>query len=125
MTSTKKNAKILLIDDDEFLLDSMKQMLDFEYSDVIAVGSAEKGIEILKTNKFDLCVTDYKMGGMNGADFVKQIRKAGNETPVILISGVLEGPDIKEAMGLGASRFLAKPFEILTFLDLVEVQLKK
>lgn len=125
MSSNKKNASILLIDDDEFLLDSMKQMLDFEYSDVVAVESAEKAVEALKSKKFDLCVTDYKMTGMNGAEFVKLIRSEGNSTPVILISGVLEGGDIKEAMTLGASRFLAKPFEILTFLDLVEVQLKK
>jgi CheY-like chemotaxis protein len=83
-------AVILMVDDNEHGLIARKNVLKQEGFDSITATSAEAGIELLHTHHFDLVVTDYRMGGMDGIAFIAHLRQRCPGTPVILLSGFVE-----------------------------------
>ncbi len=73
----------------------------------ITATSAEAGLELLHTHHFDLVVTDYKMGGMDGIAFIAHLRERSPDTPIILLSGFVEPLGLDER-STGADAVLSK-----------------
>ena len=82
-----KNAKVVVIDDVEEVLNSTKSCLEFEDMQVECFSNPIEGLEYLKTNKADVLLLDFFMPQMNGDEFVQKLRKFNNETIVILQTG--------------------------------------
>lgn len=82
-----KNAKVVVIDDVEEVLNSTKSCLEFEDMQVKCFSNPIEGLEYLKTNKADVLLLDFFMPQMNGDEFVQKLRKFNNETIVILQTG--------------------------------------
>ena len=82
-----KNAKVVVIDDIEEVLNSTKSCLKFEDMQVECFSNPIEGLEYLKTNKVDVLLLDFFMPQMNGDEFVQKLREFNNETIVILQTG--------------------------------------
>jgi FixJ family two-component response regulator len=66
----------------------------------------------LKTQKFSLILTDYRLGGMNGVQFIEQLRGEGNQTPVIVLSGAPDKTGVMRAATYNRVDFFGKPFRM-------------
>ena len=75
---------------------------------ITPVLSAEQGLEILERENFDIVVSDYKMPGMNGLEFLEELRKKGNDIPFIIFTGKGEEEVAMEALNKGANRYIDK-----------------
>src|SRR5579863_601467 len=100
-------AVILMVDDNEHGLIARKSVLKQEGFDSITATSAEEGLELLQTRHFDLVVTDYRMGGMDGIAFISHVRERSPGTPIILLSGFVEPLGLDER-STGADAVLSK-----------------
>lgn len=87
MNEMYKNAKIVVIDDIEQVLQSVKNRLEFEDMNVTCFSNPIEGMEYLKNNKVDVLLLDFFMPEMNGDEFVEKLREFNNETIVILQTG--------------------------------------
>lgn len=85
--SIYKNAKILVVDDVEEVLNSTKNCLEFEGMDVTCINNPVEALEYLKNNDIDVVLLDFFMPEMNGDKFISELRKFNNETIVILRTG--------------------------------------
>ena len=75
---------------------------------ITPVLSAEQALEILEREDFDIVVSDYKMPGMNGLEFLEELRKKGNDIPFIIFTGKGEEQVAMEALNRGANRYISK-----------------
>jgi DNA-binding response OmpR family regulator len=103
-------SKILLIDDDETLRDSIGVMLEREQFTPILAGDAETGFQKALSLKPQLMLVDLRLPGMGGAELCKQLRASSIETPIIILSGI--GDEIEKVLLLeiGADDYMVKPF---------------
>ena len=82
---------ILVIDDNPEALDMLASLLTvLGTKNVCQAKSAEQGLDILKTQKFTVIISDYRLEGMDGVQFLEQLRAQGDQTPVLLLSGAPE-----------------------------------
>jgi CheY-like chemotaxis protein len=100
-------AVILMVDDNEHGLVARKNVLKQQGFDSVTATSAEAGLELLQTHHFDLVVTDYKMGGMDGIAFIGHVRERCPGTPVILLSGFVDALGLDER-STGADAVISK-----------------
>ena len=112
--------KILIVDDDAETLSLLKGFLRHEKFDVIEAVCAEEALDILESQEVDLVISDLKMSGMNGVDFLEELREWDMEMPVIFISGWGNDDEWLKAMRSSASAFIEKPFRKETILQAVQ-----
>jgi two-component system nitrogen regulation response regulator NtrX len=101
--------KILVIDDEISILDSLAGILSDEGFKPICVDSAEKGLKQLKTEAVDLVLLDIWMPGMDGIEALKQIKEDYPELQVVMISGHGTVETAVQATKIGAFDFIEKP----------------
>ncbi len=102
-------GKILIIEDERELAELIRLYLEREGVSVTAVDSAEKGIAALEKTSFDLILLDINLPGMDGFEFLQEIRK-NNQIPVLITSARESDEDIILGLGSGADEFITKPF---------------
>lgn len=102
--------KILVVDDDRAVLDSISDILTVRDYSVATASSGEEALNKIKSAVYDLLVTDLMMQGMSGLDLLKEVKKISPETIVIVISGHGTVEVAIEATKLGAYDFVPKPF---------------
>lgn len=105
-------VKILCVDDERSVLKALARLfLDTDFEIITAI-SGEDGLEILrKTENIQLVVSDYRMPGMNGVDFLREVYKLRPETVRIVLSGYADTVAIVEAINEGKIyKFIPKPW---------------
>jgi DNA-binding NtrC family response regulator len=102
-------SKILIVDDEKAILNTLKEILEFEGYTIKTAGSGEEGLEMLQNEAFNVCLCDIKMGAMDGLSVLNQAQEVGIDTTFIMLSahGTIE--TAVEATKLGAFDFLEKP----------------
>ncbi|RJQ52586.1 MAG: response regulator [Nitrospiraceae bacterium] len=104
--------KILCVDDEENVLRSLKRIfLDSDY-EILTAGSGDEGLKILgNTEPVQIVISDYRMPGMNGVDFLREVYKLCPETVRIVLSGYADTAAIVEAVNVGhIYKFIPKPW---------------
>jgi DNA-binding NtrC family response regulator len=104
-----RNMKILLIDDDEWIRDSLELFFLGEKCHLLALATAEEGMRALSKQKYDIIICDYKLPGMDGLAFFKGIQKAYPEALKILITAYGNENMVNEATRIGIHDFIQKP----------------
>lgn len=107
---TEPTLRILIIDDERNLRDSIADYLKSEGMEAKTAASGEIGKALLESERFDAVVVDLKMPGMSGLDFLAWLKDGGPLIPAIMISAHGDIKDAVEAMKRGASDYLVKPF---------------
>jgi two-component system response regulator AtoC len=107
----KANSRILIIDDERNIRESVAAYLATESMDCLGAGTAEEGIGLLENHRFDAVIVDLKMPGMSGLDFLGWLKESGPDVPTIMISAHGDIADAVEAMKRGAMDYLVKPFD--------------
>jgi DNA-binding NtrC family response regulator len=113
-------VQILLVDDDPQSLESTKRILEHADYEVTCAASGIEALEKLKIKKPDLIVTDVRMPGMSGMEFIAAFQKIGLQIPFIVMTAFGQVQDAVWAMKMGAVDFLLKPFKRQALCDAVE-----
>jgi DNA-binding NtrC family response regulator len=112
-------AKILLIEDDPGITDTLQRVLAGEGHDVAVETRGDAGVARAAVEAFHVVITDLKLPGTNGLDVVRQIHGTHARLPIILVTAFGTTETAIEAMKLGAYDYLLKPFDIPQLIDLV------
>jgi CheY-like chemotaxis protein len=111
-----RKMKVLLIDDDEWIRDSLSMFLESEGCSLVALETAEEGLAELKSQTYDVIIADYRLPGMNGLEFLKRTSEMNlvSEPIKILITAYGNDQVRTEVKRLGIHDFIAKPFSTKT-----------
>lgn len=112
-----QGMKVLLVEDDQWVRDSLRRFFANENCALMVVETGEDGLEIIKGNGCDIIITDYRLPGMDGLEFLKRAQRINVPFKKILLTAYMTEPVISEAFRLGVHEFIEKPF---TMEDLEE-----
>jgi DNA-binding NtrC family response regulator len=104
------DMKILLVDDDEWIRDSLILFFECEGCHLVALETAEEGVEALKSQSYDIIISDYKLPGMDGLEFFKLIGESHPDAMMILVTAYGNIDVASEAIRIGIHDFIHKPF---------------
>jgi len=105
-----QGMKVLLVEDDQWIRDSLRRFFANENCALMAVETGEDGLEIVKGNDCDIVITDYRLPGMDGLEFLKRAQRINARFKKILLTAYMTEPVIAEAFRLGVHEFIEKPF---------------
>lgn len=103
-------AKILLVEDDLELAKNVCSWLEFDHHSVEHCTSGAEGLDRLKFFQFDLVVLDWELPEISGIEILKEFRRSGGKTPVLMLTGKDGVADIEAGLNTGADDYLTKPF---------------
>jgi len=112
-------AKILFVDDDPGIVDTLSRVLADEGYEVAIERRGDDGLARAARDSFNAVITDLKLPGLSGLELVRQLHVARPRMPIILITAFGTTQTAIEAMKFGAYDYLLKPFEIPQLLDLI------
>jgi len=104
-------AKILIVDDAEFLRVRISKMLTGDGFEVVEADNGLKAIDAYKTHKPDMVLMDITMPEMDGLSALKELRKIDPNAKVIMLTALGQESVVLEAVKSGAKDFVVKPFE--------------
>jgi two-component system, NtrC family, nitrogen regulation response regulator NtrX len=105
----KKEARILLTDDEQGVRRALREILEFEGYQILEAADGETALKMLETEVVDLMFLDVKMKGMDGLEVLEALRERNVEFPVIMLTGHGNIDTAVQSTRLGAFDFLQKP----------------
>lgn len=120
-----KEMKLVLVDDDELIRDSLGLFLESEGCKLHAFATAEEGLEAFKRQPYDLIIADYKLPGMDGLEFFKKIQGVSSHALKILITAYGSEEVFSEAREIGVEDIIEKPFTSKTLEDSLATLIEK
>lgn len=114
--------KVLLIDDEPWILKDMELLVDWAslgFKIVAKISDPEQAIYLIKEQRPDLVICDIKMPGLNGIELIKMVKKRFNDLFVVFLSAYSEFSYAKQAIALGAFDYILKPIEKSELTDLL------
>ena len=104
-------SRILVIDDEAAIRDSLRMTLEYEGYEFIGAATGQEGLALAEREAPDLVLLDIKMPGMDGLEVLDRLRAMNEALPVVMISGHGTISTAVEATKKGAFDFIEKPFE--------------
>ena len=117
--------KILIIEDELLLADSLRAMLEGKGFSVEAVHDGQTGAEYAETGVYDLLILDVMMPGMDGYQVARQVRAKRCGTPILMLTAKSSLEDRIEGLNAGADYYLTKPFDARELLACVGALLRR
>ncbi|MBR4546479.1 MAG: response regulator, partial [Paludibacteraceae bacterium] len=105
-------AKILIIDDERAIRNTLKEILEFENYVVEVAEDGRVGLEMASATAYDLIFSDIKMPEMDGIELLSALREAEVESPVVMISGHGNIETAVDCIKRGAADFIEKPIDL-------------
>jgi DNA-binding NtrC family response regulator len=116
-------ASILVVEDEA----KMRRVLELQLAEegflAQTAPDAETGLEFLNKGKFDLIVTDFKLPGMNGLEFLQAVKRVNANLPVVVMTAYGSVESAVEAMKFGASDYVLKPFSLAELVLVIRKEL--
>ena len=113
-------TNILVVEDTDSLREVSAAVLTCEGYSVVGAASAEEGMEIFKKQQFDLVLSDLKLPNKSGLEFLKESKVIDNSVPVVVMTAYGSIDIAVQAMKLGATDFITKPFDPSMLCNLVD-----
>ncbi len=110
---------ILLIDDEEKFAQMLQELLHIMGYEADYCLNPEEAVVRIRHENYDLVITDYKMPQMDGAQFLETARKVNPDLPVIMISGLMNMPELIKVANIGVTLVLEKPFNTEDLIEYV------
>jgi len=111
--------KLLLVDDEVDVQYSFRRIFDGSSIELFTATSGEEGLKLISKVRPDLVIMDIRMGGMNGLETLRRLRRLDAKLPVIMMTAYGTTQTAIEAMKLGAFDYLLKPFEVPKLKEIV------
>lgn len=105
-------ARILLVDDDINLVETVEPYLKSHGHVVDCCHTGEDALQLLGAYSYDVIALDWTMPGINGDEVCKRYRSSGGQAPIIFLTGKEDVQSIELALGYGADDYMVKPFDI-------------
>ena len=102
---------ILLVDDEQMVLQMLKDILEEEGYRTELASNGEEALEKLSKQSYPLVICDVRMPGIDGFEVLQQVKDHYEKTKIILMTGYTEDYEISDALVLGADDYLTKPFD--------------
>jgi DNA-binding NtrC family response regulator len=115
-----REMNLLVVDDDEWIRNSLKLFFLSEGCNTIALETAEEGLHYTDRNHFDIIFVDYRLPGMNGFEFIKHLPDSQTDSFKILFTAYGNKEMATKAKILGFDEFIAKPFTMKTIENSLE-----
>ncbi len=113
--------KILLVEDEKELARAESKILEFNKYEVKVANNGQEALDMQKEDNFDVVILDIMMPVMDGMTCLRQMRKTGINTPVILLTAKAQIDDKVEGLDAGANDYLVKPFNMKELLARIRV----
>jgi len=124
--SGASGKKILLIDDDEALRQSLSEQLRLhEEFDTAEAATGANGIELAKAEHHDLILLDVGLPDMDGREVCRLMRRGGVKSPIIMLTAAESDADTILALDAGANDYVTKPFRLGVLLARMRAQLRQ
>ena len=117
--------KILLIEDEKLLADTLTDLLTAKGFQVEAVYDGEAGAEYALLGIYDLLILDVMMPGLNGFEVARQVRANRCATPILMLTARSDVSDRIEGLNAGADYYLTKPFDTRELLACINALLRR
>ena len=111
-TATGARPRVLVVDDEATIRDLLSKTLALAEYDVDLAPDGRTALERLRIIPYDLLITDLKMPGVDGLTVIREARRLKADLPVIIITGYSNEASAIEAVNLGVSGYLTKPFRV-------------
>ena len=106
----RTNMRVLLIEDDSAVAQSIELMLKSESFNVYTTDLGEEGIDLGKIYDYDIILLDLNLPDISGFDVLRKLRVSKVRTPVLILSGLANIEDKIKGLGFGADDYMTKPF---------------
>lgn len=117
--------RILLVEDDVAIAQSLKEGLEDEAYAVDVVHDGDEGYRTATADDYDVIILDVMLPEMNGYEVCRVLRKDGNQTPILMLTARDAERDIVEGLDMGADDYLAKPFSFEVLLARLRALLRR
>jgi excisionase family DNA binding protein len=107
-----ERPRVLVVDDEQAVRDLVSKYLTTAEYDVETVEDGPTALERLQANSYDLLITDLKMPGMDGLSVIRETRRRFSDLPIIIITAYSTEASAIEAINLGVSGYITKPFRM-------------
>ena len=114
-----RKKRVLIVDDEEGMLALLRTILKKEKYEVLESMSADSALELLEHETVDLVISDIRMPGMSGIEFLDEVREWDMDLPVIFVSGKGSDKDWARAVQSSATGVVEKPFKRETLMKAV------
>jgi len=111
VSSLNRRPRILVVDDDPLILDSLARLVSAQNYDAVAADSGKKALAEIARMQFDVILLDLNMPDMNGVELLSRLAEQGIATPVIVVSGDTAIDSAVNALRHGATDFIRKPYK--------------
>ncbi|MFQ5465389.1 MAG: sigma-54-dependent transcriptional regulator [Thermodesulfobacteriota bacterium] len=102
-------CKVLVVEDEEYIRESLCEMLEMQGYRAVAVPDGEAGVEQAKKEDYDIVLTDLRLPGIGGIDVIRAVKEISPETICLVLTGYASVESAVEAMRAGAHTYLQKP----------------
>lgn len=120
-----RNARILVVDDDENIRKVLTAILEDEGYDVEAADTAKTAIEKTAKKFYNVALIDIRLPDMEGIELLTKMRPTTPRLRKIIVTGYPTMQNAVEAVNKGADAYVLKPFNVEKVLDIIEEQLRK
>ncbi len=121
----KKQWKILLLEDNALFAETLKDFLEDKDFDIDIVSDGEEAIDKSYFNNYDIYLLDINVPSINGVDFLKMLRRSGDERPTIFITSHQDKETLKKGYESGCDDYMKKPIDLEELLYRIQVLLGK
>src|SRR5918912_2220031 len=123
-TNSNGSRKVLIVEDDQAMAVALRDGFSYEGYAVEVARDGQTGLRMAQEKGLDLVILDVMLPRMSGLDVCRQLRGAGNTTPIIMLTA--RGQEIDKVLGLktGADDYVTKPFSFLELMARVEAVLR-
>ncbi|WP_151900216.1 response regulator transcription factor [Sulfurimonas hydrogeniphila] len=118
-------TKILLLEDDEVLSETLIELLENEAFEVLHVKDGEAALDATFENRFTLMLLDVNVPLLNGFEFLKSLRQSGDMTPAVFLTSLSDVASLANGFDVGADDYIKKPFDFDELLIRIHALLKK
>jgi two-component system response regulator RegX3 len=123
-TDERRRHRVLVVEDEPGLAESVRYALDVEGFDVLVADSGVAGLESARVNQPDLVLLDLMLPGMSGLDVCRQIRLS-SDVPIIMLTAKDAESDKVAGLELGADDYMTKPFSMRELVARIRAQLRR
>ncbi len=116
--------KILLLEDDEILSQTLKELLEDQNYDIQIAKNGNMALDLSFENNFDLYLLDVNVPFLNGFDFLKELRESGDKTPAFFITALRDIKSLSKGFEAGADDYIKKPFDFDELIVRINAKLK-